>query len=105
VTGEAGGGPLRVGYPVADTVGGLTAAMAICAALNAPERGGYIDVSMLDSVLASMAWVVSNHLIGGVDPRPNGNENPTSAPSGCAWSTRTSSRARSRRPSAPVVRP
>jgi len=82
VTGEAGGGPLRVGYPVADTVGGLTAAMAICAALNAPERGGYIDVSMLDSVLASMAWVVSNHLIGGVDPRPNGNENPTSAPSG-----------------------
>lgn len=82
VTGEAGGGPLRVGYPLADTIGGLNAAMAICAALNAPDRGGYIDVSMIDCVLASMGWVVSNHLIGGVDPRPNGNENPTSAPSG-----------------------
>ena len=82
ITGDAVSAPLRVGYPLADTVGGLTAAMAICAALNAPERGAFIDVSMLDSVLATMGWVVSNHLIGGVDPRPNGNENMTSAPSG-----------------------
>ena len=29
-----------------------------------------------------MGWVVSNHLIGGVTPSPQGNENPTSAPSG-----------------------
>ncbi|WP_420014019.1 CaiB/BaiF CoA transferase family protein [Tateyamaria sp.] len=29
VTGTAAGGPTRVGYPLADTVGGLTAAMAI----------------------------------------------------------------------------
>lgn len=82
VTGDAGSGPLRAGFPLADTMGGLTAAMAICAALNAPERGCVIDVSMLDAVLASMGWVVSNHLIGGVTPVPNGNENPTSAPSG-----------------------
>ncbi|WP_316014213.1 CoA transferase [Roseobacter sp. HKCCA0434] len=82
VTGTENGGPQRVGYPLADTVGGLTAAMAICAALNAPERGAFIDVSMLDSVLATMGWVVSNHLIGGVTPTRNGNENPTSAPSG-----------------------
>jgi formyl-CoA transferase len=82
VTGDAESAPLRVGYPLADTVGGLTAAMAISAALNAPERGAYIDVSMLDSVLATMGWVVSNYLVGGVDPQPQGNENPTSAPSG-----------------------
>ena len=82
VTGYAESAPLRVGYPLADTVGGLTAAMAISAALNAPERGAYIDVSMLDSVLATMGWVVSNYLVGGVDPQPQGNENPTSAPSG-----------------------
>ena len=56
--------------------------MAISAALNAPERGAFIDVSMLDSVLATMGWVVSNYLVGGVDPQPQGNENPTSAPSG-----------------------
>ncbi|MEM7487519.1 MAG: CoA transferase [Pseudomonadota bacterium] len=82
ITGDGESAPLRVGYPLADTVGGLTAAMAICAALNAPERGAFIDVSMLDAVLATMGWVVSNHLIGGVTPAPNGNENPTSAPSG-----------------------
>ncbi len=81
-TGDEASGPLRVGYPIADTVGGLTAAMAISAALNAKERGCFIDVAMLDSVLATMGWVVSNYLIGGVAPTPNGNENPTSAPSG-----------------------
>lgn len=82
ITGSADSAPLRVGYPLADTVGGLTAAMAISAALNAPERGGFIDVSMLEAVVATMGWVVSNYLIAGVEPRANGNENVTSAPSG-----------------------
>ncbi|MCR9109116.1 CoA transferase [Marivita sp. XM-24bin2] len=82
ITGDPDSAPLRVGYPLADTVGGLTAAMAICSALNAKPRGSFIDVSMLESVLATMGWVVSNHLIGGVSPSPQGNENPTSAPSG-----------------------
>ena len=82
VTGTDDSGPLRVGYPLADTIGGLTAAMAITAALNAPKRGCVIDVSMLEAVLATMGWVVSNHLVGGVTPARNGNENPTSAPSG-----------------------
>ena len=82
ITGDAESAPLRVGYPLADTIGGLTAAMAIGAALNANPRGAFIDVSMLESVLATMGWVVSNHLVGGVDPEPQGNENPTSAPSG-----------------------
>ncbi len=82
VTGDEDSGPLRVGYPLADTVGGLTAAMAITAALNATPRGCVIDVPMLDAVLATMGWVVSNHLIGGATPQRHGNENPTSAPSG-----------------------
>lgn len=82
ITGNDDSGPLRVGYPLADTVGGLTAAMAICAALNAPNRGQFIDVSMLESVLVTMGWVVSNHLIAGAAPAAFGNENPTSAPSG-----------------------
>lgn len=82
ITGDADSAPLRVGYPVADTVGGLTAAFAIASALNARPRGAYLDVSMLESVLATMGWVVSNYLTAGVLPQPNGNENPTSAPSG-----------------------
>ncbi len=82
ITGDAGTGPLRVGYPIADTVGGMTAAFAVAAALNARPRGAFLDVSMLDSVLATMGWVVSNYLNAGVEPAANGNENVTSAPSG-----------------------
>ncbi|WP_334212737.1 CaiB/BaiF CoA transferase family protein [Falsirhodobacter sp. 20TX0035] len=82
ITGDKDSAPLRVGYPLADTVGGLTAAMAIASALNAPARGGFIDVSMLEAVVATMGWVVSNYLIAGVEPQANGNENVTSAPSG-----------------------
>jgi CoA:oxalate CoA-transferase len=85
VTGDERSAPLRVGYPICDTLGGITAAMAICAALvdsRATGRGRSIDVSMLESTLASMGWVVSNYLNGGVEPIPMGNENFTAAPSG-----------------------
>ncbi|WP_343562167.1 CaiB/BaiF CoA transferase family protein [Kiloniella sp. b19] len=82
VTGDAQSAPLRVGYPIADTIGGMTAAFAIAAALNARPRGAFLDVSMLESVLATMGWTVSNYLIAGVEPSAQGNENPTSAPSG-----------------------
>ena len=82
ITGDTDSAPLRVGYPVADTVGGITAAFAITSALNSSPRGAFIDVSMLESVLATMGWAVSNYLIAGVEPTANGNENMTSAPSG-----------------------
>ncbi len=82
VTGAPDGQPTRVGFPLADTIGGLTAAMAICGALHASPRGAFIDVSMLDSLLSTMGWAVSNWLIGGVAAARQGNENPTSAPSG-----------------------
>ncbi len=85
VTGDAASAPLRVGYPVADTIGGLTAAFAIAAALVRRGRSGEgecIDVSMLEATLVTMGWQVSNWLIAGVHPRPLGNENMTAAPSG-----------------------
>lgn len=85
ITGDEDCAPLRVGYPVADTIGGITAAFAISSALVSRQRTGegtFIDVSMLDSVLVTMGWVVSNYLIAGVEPRPIGNENFTAAPSG-----------------------
>ncbi len=85
VTGDAASAPLRVGYPVADTIGGLTAAFAIAAALVRRGRTGEgecIDVSMLEATLVTMGWQVSNWLIAGVRPQPLGNENMTAAPSG-----------------------
>jgi crotonobetainyl-CoA:carnitine CoA-transferase CaiB-like acyl-CoA transferase len=85
VTGDAATAPLRVGYQVCDTAGGLTAAFAIASALYgaaATGEGRYIDVSMLESTLVAMGWVVSNWLIAGVRPQPLGNDNMTASPSG-----------------------
>ena len=85
VTGDAGSAPLRVGYPVCDTIGGLTAAFAIAAQLvqaRATGEGAFIDVSLLDATVATMGWVVSNYLNAGIEPRPLGNDNFTAAPSG-----------------------
>ena len=88
ITGEEDKGTYRVGYPVADTIGGLTAACAISSALagralgNNEGKGSFIDISMLESVVATMGWVVSNFLIAGLQPTANGNDNFTSSPSG-----------------------
>lgn len=40
-------------------------------------KGSHLDVSMLESAMTAMGWVVSNHLIAGQDPVPMGNDNFT----------------------------
>lgn len=85
VTGDADTAPLRTGFPISDTIAGITAAFAISAALveqRTTGRGRKLDVSLLESTLAAMGWVVSNHLNANVTPEPMGNENFTAAPSG-----------------------
>ncbi|HYN41687.1 MAG TPA: CoA transferase, partial [Thermoanaerobaculia bacterium] len=77
--------PLRAGFPVCDTVGGMNAAFAILAALYHRERTGEgqsIDVALLDSIMPLMGWVSANLLIGGQAPVAIGNDNFTAAPSG-----------------------
>jgi formyl-CoA transferase len=77
--------PLRAGFPVCDTVGGLNAAFAIMAALYYREKTGegqFIDIALLDAIMPLMGWVAANLLIGGQSPIPMGNDNFTAAPSG-----------------------
>ncbi len=77
--------PLRAGFPICDTVGGLNAAFAVMAALYHREhsgRGQLIDIAMLDSIMPLMGWVAANLLIAGQKPVPMGNDNFTAAPSG-----------------------
>ncbi len=85
VNGDERLNPLRCGFPVCDTVGGLNAAFAIMAALYWRERSGegqFIDVALLDSIMPLMGWVAANLLIGGEPPQLLGNDNFTAAPSG-----------------------
>jgi formyl-CoA transferase len=77
--------PLRCGFPVSDTVGGLNAVFAIMAALYHREKTGdgqFLDIALLDSVMPLMGWVVANLLIGKQQPVLMGNDNFTAAPSG-----------------------
>ncbi len=77
--------PLRCGFPVCDTVGGLNAAFAIMAALYHRERTGegqFIDVALLDAIMPLMGWVAANLLIGHQQPVLMGNDNFTAVPSG-----------------------
>ncbi|MDQ1264990.1 MAG: hypothetical protein QG635_140 [Bacteroidota bacterium] len=77
--------PLRAGFPLCDTVGGLNAAFAIASALYWREKSGegqFIDVALLDSIMPLMGWVAANLLIGGQQPQLLGNDNFTASPSG-----------------------
>lgn len=85
VTGTPETAPLRVGFPVSDTVGGLMAALAISAALVGRDRTGegcFLDLSMLEASISAMGWAVSNYVISGIAPVPMGRDNATAAPSG-----------------------
>ena len=85
ITGEPDGGPLRVGFPICDTLGGYAAAMAISAALVRRSRdgiGSFLDVSMLETAITAMGWAVSEQLITGKEARRHGNHNAASSPSG-----------------------
>ncbi|MEU4407896.1 CoA transferase [Streptosporangium sp. NPDC023963] len=85
VTGTPETVPLRVGFPICDSIGGLMAALAISAALAGRARGGagcFLDLSMLEASISAMGWTASNYLVSGVEPEPMGDQNATAAPSG-----------------------
>ena len=76
ITGEPAAGPTRAGFALCDTIGGITAAMAVASALyqrTHTGRGQLVDVSMLDAALAFIAGPVSEYTVAGVEQRQIGN--------------------------------
>jgi CoA:oxalate CoA-transferase len=74
--GDPGDPPMRVGFPVVDTLTGQTAAFAILAALFRRQRNGqgeFIDVAMMDASLAFMASAVVPFLVTGQALERTGN--------------------------------
>lgn len=85
ITGSEESGPLRVGSPIADLVGGSLATQGILLALYERTRSGkgqWVDISMLDAMLPFLGFAAWNYLEGGELTRRNGNAHPTLAPSG-----------------------
>ena len=85
VTGSEESGPLRVGGPVADLVGGIYASQGILLALQERQKSGsgqLVDISMLDCMLSLLGFTAWEYLHTGKAPARNGNAHPTLAPSG-----------------------
>ncbi len=85
VTGAPGGGPMRVGIPVADLTAGLFAAQGVMAALlerEASGEGQWVQVSLLASQIAMMDFQAARYLMEGEVPGQAGNNHPTSIPTG-----------------------
>src|SRR5690349_19884243 len=87
VTGEPdgapGGGPQRAGVPIADIITGMYASIAICAALaHRAETGAgqHLDLALLDSQIALLAYQNTNYFSTGTAPRRIGNLHPNIVP-------------------------
>lgn len=87
VTGESddmpGGGPQKVGVAVTDLMTGMYASIAVLAALNhrnTSGQGQYIDLALLDSIVAMGANHAATHLITGLVPRRYGNAHAVMVP-------------------------
>jgi len=89
--GEPEDPPVRVGFPVVDTLTGQTAAFAILAALLRRERSGggeYIDVAMLDASLAFMTSAVVPFLVTGTALQRSGNVGYSGQPTSALFTAR-----------------
>ena len=85
VTGAPGGGPMRVGIPMADLTAGLFTAQGIMTALLEREvsgQGQWVQVSLLAAQIAMMDFQAARWLMEGDVPGQAGNNHPTSIPTG-----------------------
>jgi len=87
VTGEPdgapGGGPQRAGVPIADIITGMYASIAICAALAHRAQSGAgqrLDLALLDSQIALLAYQNTNYFATGKAPARIGNLHPNIVP-------------------------
>ena len=75
--------PTKVGVAVSDIISGLYATVGILAAYTRARetgQGEFVDVSLLDSQLASLANQASNFLVSGKSPGLSGNAHPNIVP-------------------------
>jgi crotonobetainyl-CoA:carnitine CoA-transferase CaiB-like acyl-CoA transferase len=85
ITGTPGGGPMRVGIPVADLSAGLFCAMGILTALLEREvsgEGQWVSTSLLQAQIFMLDFQAARFLTEGQVAKQAGNNHPTSIPTG-----------------------
>ena len=91
ITGEPANGPTRAGFAICDTIGGMTAALAVASALfqrTHTGRGQLVDVAMLDAALAFIPGPVSEYTVAGIEQRQIGNGSVSRKPTANRFRTR-----------------
>lgn len=81
--GQPGAGPQKVGMPIMDLMTGMWAAVGVLAALARRQETGegeYIDLAMLDVMVATIANQGMNYLVSGKTPQRMGNKHPNIQP-------------------------
>lgn len=83
LTGDPAGRPVKASAPVADVMGGFSAIVSIMGALIERQKTGegrYLDISMLDGIIALMGQAIAVHGMSGRSPKRMGNAHPLMAP-------------------------
>jgi len=83
VTGQEGDPPTRCGNAIGDVLGGMNLAIGVLTALHARTltgEGQYIDVSLVDSVVASLEQAWQRYFVSGKLPTRHGNYYDAIAP-------------------------
>lgn len=87
ITGEVadqpGGGPQKVGIPIADILTGLYSCVAVLAACHHRKgtgMGQHVDMALLDVMVGSLANQNLNYLTTGIAPKLMGNAHPNIVP-------------------------
>ena len=86
VTGFIGGGPEEFGISMPDPTAGITAALAIVAALERRDEtgeGDHLDVTLWESTAALAIEPWMEFVFSGTQPERMGNRDPWMAPHGC----------------------
>src|SRR4249919_1829680 len=93
ITGEPAAGPTRAGFALCDTIGGVTAALAVASALfqrTHTGRGQLVDVAMLDAALAFIPGPVSEYTVAGIEQRQIGNGSVSRKPTASRFQAKDS---------------
>ncbi len=83
ITGTEEGQRVRVGASISDIVTGMFTALGIVSALlrrTRTDRGGRVDVAMLDSTVAVLENAIARYQVSGEAPTPLGARHPSITP-------------------------